>query len=504
VTARTVMVQGTASSVGKSVLVAALCRIFRDAGWRVAPFKAQNMSLNSYVTREGGEMGRAQVVQALAAGVEPHVDMNPILLKPEADARSQVVVLGSPVARTSAREYYARKAEWWPVVVAALERLRSRHELVIIEGAGSPAEINLVREDIANMRVARAAESPVLLVADIDRGGVFAALYGTVALLPEEERSLVRGMIVNKFRGDPTILEPGLRELERITSVPVLGVVPYLSHLAIPEEDSVFLEGRQAAARTDGLDVSVIRVERLANSNDFEALEREPGVSVRYVRRVEDLGSPDLVVLPGSKSTVADLRVLRESGLADGVVRLALAGTPVIGICGGYQMLGRSIRDPGRVESEEEEVEGLGLLDVVTEFSPEKSTHLVRGRVLDGEGILGDAAGKVVEGYEIHMGRTRRLGARPLIEIAERGGRSVKDLDGAAQADGHIAGTYLHGLFDNSSARGAILAYLARRRGLAWPAAGQAGEGLEEAFGRLAAAVRGALDMTRLRERCGL
>ncbi|MBI2911678.1 MAG: cobyric acid synthase, partial [Chloroflexi bacterium] len=358
--------------------------------------------------------------------------------------------------------------------------------------------------DIANMRVARAAESPVLLVADIDRGGVFAALYGTVALLPEEERSLVRGMIVNKFRGDPTILEPGLRELERLTSVPVLGVIPYLSHLAIPEEDSVSLEGRSAVAPTTGLDVSVIRVQRLANSNDFEALEQEPGVSVRYVRRLEDLGSPDLVVLPGSKSTVADLRVLRGSGLADGVVRLARAGTPVIGICGGYQMLGRLIRDPGRVESEEDEVEGLGLLDVVTEFDREKSTHLVRGRVLDGTGILGGASGQVVEGYEIHMGRTHRLGARPLIQIAERGGSSVRDLDGAADADGHIAGTYLHGLFDNPSARGAILAYLARRRGLAWPAAGRASEGLEEAFGRLAAAVGGALDMTTLRERCGV
>lgn len=503
-TAKTIMVQGTASSVGKSILVTALCRIFRDEGWRVAPFKAQNMSLNSYVTRDGGEMGRAQVVQAMAAGIEPHVDMNPILLKPEADARSQVVALGRPVARTSAREYYARKAEWWPVVVEALGRLRDRYDLVVIEGAGSPAEINLLREDIANMRVARAAGSPVLLVADIDRGGVFAALYGTVALLPAEDRSLVQGMIVNKFRGDPSILEPGLEELERLTGVPVLGVVPYLSDLAIPEEDSVFLETRSVAAPANGLDVAVIRVERLANSNDFEALEREPGVTVRYVRRVDDLGSPDLVVLPGSKSTIADLQAIRRSGLAEAVVRLGQSGMPILGICGGFQMLGRFIRDRDHVESEEEEVEGLGLLDVVTEFEGEKSTQLVRGRVIDGPGILGDASGMTVEGYEIHMGRTRRLTARPLLEIVERGGQSTRDLDGAAHPEGHIAGTYLHGLFDNPSARAAVLAHLARRRGLTWPPGGRRPGELEEAFGRLAAAVGGALDMERLRKRCGL
>ncbi|HID65180.1 MAG TPA: cobyric acid synthase, partial [Anaerolineae bacterium] len=339
-TAKTLMIQGTASSAGKSLLVAALCRIFCQDGVRVAPFKAQNMALNSFVTREGHEMGRAQVVQAQAAGLEPHVDMNPILLKPEQDARSQVVVMGRPWATLAAGEYYRRKGELWPVVTAALDRLRERYDLVVIEGAGSPAEINLRDSDIVNMAVARYARAPVLLVGDIDRGGVFASLVGTMVLLEEDERRLIKGFVINKFRGDVALLQDGLTMLEQRTGVPVLGVVPFIRDLQIAEEDSVALGEplRRSLESSQGreVDIAAIRLPRISNFDDFDALALEEGVQVRFVDGPDQLGHPQAVILPGTKSTIADLLWLRQVGLARALCELAENGTPVVGICGGY------------------------------------------------------------------------------------------------------------------------------------------------------------------------
>ena len=499
---KTLMVQGTASSVGKSLLVAALCRIFRQRGVRVAPFKAQNMALNSYVTRDGGEMGRAQVVQAEAAGVEPTVDMNPVLLKPETDSRCQVIVRGRPVTSLSARDYFGRKLDLWPTVAEALDRLRAEYDLVVVEGAGSPAEINLRDKDIVNMRVARYADSPVLLVGDIDRGGVFASLVGTLELLLPEERALVRGLIVNKFRGDVRLLEPGLAMLEERTGVPVLGVVPYVRDVGIAEEDSVALEGRRDGRATDGaVDVAVIRLPHISNFDDFDPLEREAGVALRYAEDAASLGEPDLLVLPGTKTTVADLTHLRSSGLARRVVDLARSGTPVLGICGGYQMLGERIRDPDGVESPEAEVTGLGLLPVETTFAREKRTCQVVGRVLAGRGLLGAAAGQTVAGYEIHVGETASRAA-PGLRIERRLDAPADDLDGAVSADGLVAGTYLHGLFANTGFRRAILAWLASRKGQTLSFGEVATR--EAAYDRLAEVVRSSLDIRRIVEICGL
>ncbi|HEY8489477.1 MAG TPA: cobyric acid synthase [Dehalococcoidia bacterium] len=487
------MVQGTTSSAGKSLLVTALCRIFRQDGWSVAPFKAQNMSLNAYVTPDGGELGRAQAVQAEAAGIEPSVEMNPILLKPEADHRSQVVVRGRAVARSGARDYYRWRGELWSAVTESLDALRSRFELVVMEGAGSPAEPNLKAADIVNMRVARYAGSPVLLVGDIDRGGVFAAFVGTLELLEPAERALVRGFVINKFRGDRALLEPAVEFLTARTGVPVAGVVPYLRDLRIAEEDSVALDERREEAAPAVVDVAVVRLPRIANFDDFDPLAAEPGVRVRYVSRPGDLGAPDLVVLPGSKSTAADLRWLRESGLAAAVTARAAAGTAVLGICGGFQMLGEAIRDPLGVESEETETPGLGLLPAVTTFAAEKATHRVRARVEAGRGLLAGAEGLEVEGYEIHMGRTEHAGP-PALRILSRSGRPAEAPDGALDVGGWVWGTYVHGLFAANGLRRRVLANLAARKGAVLP------EGLvtldrDAEYDRLAAHVRAALNM---------
>lgn len=498
---KTLMLQGTGSSVGKSLLCAAFCRLFRQEGYRVAPFKAQNMALNSFVTRAGGEMGRAQVVQAEAADLEPTVDMNPVLLKPETDSRCQVIVHGRALTSLSASDYFGRKLDLWPAVTESLDRLRAEFDLVVIEGAGSPAEINLRDKDIVNMRVARYAESPVLLVGDIDRGGVFASLYGTLALLLPEERELVKGLLINKFRGDVRLLYSGVEMLEERCGVPVLGIVPYVRDVGVAEEDSVALEGRRDAPTSGALDVAVIRLPHISNFDDFDPLERESGVAVRYVERVGDLGSPDLIILPGTKTTVADLGFLRESGLAARVGALARAGTPVLGVCGGYQMLGESIRDSERVESDAIEVAGLGLLPVVTTFEREKETSQVVGRVLPGPGLLGAAAGQMVNGYEIHVGRTVNR-ALAVIQLLRRRDEPTNDTDGATSADGLVSGTYLHGIFDNVGARRAMLSWLAARKGIDL-AFGEAAS-REAAYDRLAATLRASVDLDRLREACGL
>jgi adenosylcobyric acid synthase len=498
VAAKTLMIQGTSSSVGKSLLAAALCRIFARRGIRVAPFKAQNMSNNAAVCADGSEIGRAQAVQAAAAGLEPTADMNPILLKPESDARSQVVVMGRPWRSLAAGTYYRHRDELWAMAAAALDRLRAAYELVVVEGAGSPAELNLRAGDIVNMAVARYAQSPVLLVGDIDRGGIFAQLLGTVWLLAPEERALVRGFVVNKFRGDLALFADGVRILEDRGGVPVLGVVPFLPNLAIPEEDAVAIEYRRPhVARprlpTPVVDVAVIALPRIANFDDFDPLAAEPGVQVRYVASPQALGQPHAVIIPGTKSTVADLAWLRAQGLAEAIRGLAAGGGAVAGICGGYQMLGRTIRDPGHVEAATEEVPGLALLPVETVFEGEKATYRAQGRVLSAAGWLAPLAGQAVRGYEIHMGRT--WGGSAWLEIAERNGQPVAVLDGAVSEDGRVWGCYLHGIFENEAFRRGWLA------GLGWdgherpalPPAGQAA-----AFERLADEVEAALDMKQL------
>ena len=472
------MVQGTASSVGKSLLVAGLCRLFRREGLRVAPFKAQNMSLNSFVTPEGHEIGRAQVVQAEAAGILPHVDMNPILLKPEADARSQIVLNGRPWRSLPAGAYYLHRDELWPQVTGALDRLRARYDLVIAEGAGSPAEINLRRGDIVNMEVALHAQAAVLLVGDIDRGGVFAALLGTLMLLAPEERALVRGLLINKFRGERALLTDGLRMLEERAGVPVAGVVPYLHNLAIAEEDGVYLEDLREAARAaigaprqaaesslevpaTAIDIVAIHLPHISNFDDLDALRLERGVRVRWVEAVEALGWPAAIIIPGSKNTLDDLAWLRAQGLAGAIVERARAGTALVGICGGYQMLGRTLADPQGFDGNAGAVtEGLGLLPVDTVYYPEKATYQARARVCASEGWLREAAGAEVTGYEIHMGDTR--GGRPLFTLTHRGAECLEQPEGAIDASGRIFGTYLHGLFDTPTFRRAWL------RSLGW------------------------------------
>jgi adenosylcobyric acid synthase len=501
---RVLMVQGTMSSVGKSLLVAALCRIFRQDGWHVAPFKAQNMALNSFATRDGREVGRAQAMQAEAAGVDVTVDMNPVLIKPEADSFSQVVVLGEAWDRLAARSYYRRRSELWPVVTAALERLRQQHDLVIIEGAGSPVELNLKRGDMVNMAIARHASAPVLLAGDIDRGGIFAQLLGTLMLFDAAERALVRGLIVNRFRGDRTLFTDGVGILEERGGVPVLGVVPFIPNLGIADEDSVALETRPVTAPpptndgTDPLDIAVIRLPRISNFDDFDPLRAEPGVTVRFVAHTSDLHRPDLIILPGTKTTIADLAYLRQSGLAERIAALAGAGVAVLGICGGYQMLGRTIHDPHAVESDVPHVNGLNLLPVDTTFAATKQTVRASGTVVATSGLFAGLAGSVGRGYEIHMGRTvLHAGAAPLLHITTRGDGAVDDGDGAVAAGGWIAGTYLHGLFDNDALRHALLHNLAARKGLSRAQGGVRFE-RDAAYDRLASEVRQALDMARL------
>ena len=495
------MVQGTASGVGKSLIAAALCRIFARAGYRVAPFKSQNMALNAAVTLEGGEIGRAQAAQAAAAGIEPTVDMNPILLKPEPGYRSQVVVRGRAVTSATWREYQRMQPELLPIVSESLTRLRRAWDLVIIEGAGSPAEINLRDSDIVNMTIARLADAPVLLVGDIDRGGVFAALLGTLALLDPPDRARVGGLIVNRFRGDEAVLAPGLAELGARAGVPVLGVVPYLDARLFPPEDSLDLDEPARWGAPGSLDVAVVRLPLISNFDDFEPLAAEPGVIVRFVRGADELRAADLIVLPGSKATVSDLRWLFETGLADAIQRAAAAGRPIVGVCGGYQMLGEVVRDPDRVESDAPFTSGLGLLPVATSFARDKTTLRVRARITEASGLFSRAAGSEVAAYEIHSGRTSPS-ARAPFAIVERGGEPVRDSDGAVSAAGNVVGSYLHGLFTNDSLRRAVLEFLADRKGIAtdprW------GTPAGDRYEHLADAVARAVDMGAVAKLVGL
>jgi adenosylcobyric acid synthase len=504
------MVQGTTSHAGKSVLVAGLCRVFARRGYSVAPFKSQNMALNSAVTPEGAEIGRAQAFQAAGAGVEPHADMNPVLLKPCSPTGSQVIVLGTPVGVMQVREYHGYQAEVWPLVTEALDRLRGRFDLVFAEGAGSPAEINLRHRDIANMAVALHVSAPVLIVADIDRGGVFAHLVGTMELLSEEERRLVGGFVVNRFRGDATLLEPGIRMLEERYGVPVLGVLPYLDGWRGDEEDSLGIEeaaagwGSEAGGSETGsvggaLTIAAIRLPYVSNFTDVAALAAEPDVAVRWVRVPADLDRADAIVIPGSKSTAADLEWLRSSGLAAAIVDAVEEGVAVIGVCGGYQMLGTRIEDPLGIEGGD--VEGLGLLDAVTQFAAEKRTVLARGK-LTGAALA--PVGTHVRGYEIHMGRTT-LGpaASPLMSVAAADGELYDD--GAASVTLRVCGTYLHGLFDAPQFRRTWLDGLRERKGLQ-PLERAAGEtaSVPDPLDRLADMLEEHLDLSAIEQLLGL
>ncbi|MGV8175947.1 MAG: cobyric acid synthase [Methanothrix sp.] len=444
---RFLVVLGTTSHSGKSTLVAAICRLLSERGLRVAPFKSQNMSLNSWVTCTGGEIGIAQAVQAWAAGVEPTEYMNPILLKPKGDRTSQVIVMGKPVADKSAAEYYRDIEGLKEVVDSSIRELEKEYDYIIVEGAGGAAEINLFDRDIANIYVARLLQSPIILVGDIERGGVFASLFGSVELLPDDIRPLVRGLVINKFRGDPAILGSGLQRLEELTGVPVLGVLPYLD-LDIPSEDSVSLGDKRAGPAGEGLEIAVIRLSRISNFTDFEPLERL--ARVRYVGLSEPLGSPDAVIIPGTKNTVSDLREMQEKGMARQIQ--SLVNTPVLGICGGYQMLGKEIIDCG-IEDTVGAVPGLGLLDATTRFDLyEKRTVQVEKTVTGGGPILEPIRGQKVRGYEIHMGVTT-----PTED-------SAFGDDGAVSESGIVIGTYLHGLFDNHNFRTAFLDFLRSRK----------------------------------------
>lgn len=503
--AKTIMLQGTSSHVGKSIITTALCRIFLQDGYKVVPFKAQNMALNSYVTKTGGEMGRAQVAQAEAAGLEPMVEMNPVLLKPTGNSSSQVIVLGRPVGNMSAKEYHAGYSrELVGVIGASLDKLKRDYEVVVIEGAGSPAEVNLKANDIVNMRIAKMAAAPVLLIADIDRGGALASIVGTLELLDPDERDMVKGIIINKFRGDIRLLEPALDFITQKTGKPVVGVVNHISELGIDDEDSVSLDEKQAVAPGE-INIAVLRTPKISNFTDFDALESESGVTVTYIRQGEKLGRPDLIVLPGSKNTTEDLLYLKNQGYDQGIARLVAEGTPIVGICGGYQMLGREIRDPEHTESSFDRVEGLGLLDTVTTFETEKVTRQVSAACMNHNFLNINYTSNHLTGYEIHMGRTEFLSpVEHAFSITKSADEPVSHNDGVVRSDGLIMGTYVHGIFDNDEYRRALINALRQRKGLTpLVAAGNTRQRKEENYNRLADTVRRDLDMEMIYQMMG-
>ena len=443
--AKNIMIQGTMSNAGKSLITAGLCRIFAQDGYKVAPFKSQNMALNSFITKDGGEMGRAQVVQAESSGILPDVRMNPILLKPTTDVGSQVIVNGKSIGNMNAMEYFQKKTDFIPDVLEAYNSLDKEYDIIVIEGAGSPAEINLRDNDIVNMGLAKLVDAPVLLVGDIDRGGVFAQLYGTVALLEKDERARIKGTVVNKFRGDKKILEPGIKTLEELCKVPVLGVIPYV-HIDIDDEDSLSERAYKSSARKL-IDIAVIRLPRISNFTDFSPFERYENVSLRYVKSVSELHEPDMIIIPGTKSTIADLKWLRQSGLEAAIKKAASRNTLIFGICGGFQMLGNLISDPLMVETTEtREIAGLGLLNTETVFSDEKVQRQTKGVISGITGILSGLNGIEYEGYEIHMGRSTQT-------LPVMGSENVY-------------GTYIHGIFDASEISDVILKAICNKKGV--------------------------------------
>ena len=499
--ARNLMVVGTASSAGKSLMVTALCRIFKNHGFSVAPFKSQNMSLNSFVTPEGHEMGRAQVSQAEAAGLVPSALMNPILLKPTTNQKSQVIVDGKVYGNMSAVEYYDFKDNLRPQVRAAYDALAAKYDIIVMEGAGSPAEINLMDNDFVNMGLAAMVEAPVLLVGDIDRGGVFASLYGTVKLLPPEDQARIKGLIINKFRGDVRILEPGLRQIEDLLHIPVVGVVPY-EKFAIDEEDSLT---DRFASKSSGaaVNIAVLRLPRISNFTDFAVFDTLPDVALNYVDDPAGLTGADLIIIPGSKNTIEDMLHLQETGLAERLKGLAEEGRVIVGICGGFQILGKTIHDPHGVESSLPSIDGLGLLDVETSFASDKHTNQSKIKLRSGPGPLTGAGGLVLEGYEIHMGETESGPEAGLLADGGEGGGPF----GAFGFGGHVLGSYLHGFFDNLEFTRRFLDNIRRLKGL--EASGQAAAGTyqqlkEREYDRLAATVESHLPFDQLLTISGL
>ena len=528
--AKAIMIQGTMSNAGKSLIAAGLCRILHQDGYRVAPFKSQNMALNSFITDEGLEMGRAQVVQAEAAGIKPSVLMNPILLKPTTDFGSQVIINGKVSSNMTAREYYKHKKQLIPVVREAYDKLSEDYDIIVIEGAGSPAEVNLRDDDIVNMGMAELADAPVLLVGDIDRGGVFAQLYGTIELLEDYEKARIKGLIINKFRGDKTILVPGLDILKERTGKDILGVVPYMD-IVIDDEDSLSeqlnvrryirkmpdsdagmcKEAKNESCHGSGsdkktghgdalgfnesitslLDIAVIRLPRISNFTDFTALSTEPGVSVRYVTKVQELGEPDLIILPGTKSTIRDMEWLRATGLEAKILQKHHAGTMIIGICGGYQMLGESIVDESGAETVPgTAARGLGLLPLVTEFAEEKTRTRVTEELSGLSGVFSWLNGKTVTGYEIHMGRTYGAGSEN------------RYIDSA----GNVLGTYIHGFFDSDELREAFLQILFGKKGINREHITELRyeDFKEQQYDKLASVLRESLDMDKVYRIMGL
>ena len=460
---KVVMLQGTGSSVGKSLLVTGLCRVFAQDGYRVAPFKAQNMSRNSGVTPNGLEIGRAQVAQAQAAGIEPEVEMNPVLIKPEGNATAQLISMGKMAGQLHAYQYMTRRKALWQNIKDSLNALRSRFDIVVIEGAGSPAEINLRAGDIVNMAVALYAEAPVFIIGDIDKGGVFASLYGTNALISDEERALVRGFIINKFRGDPSLLGSGLDQLKELTGVEVIGVVPYFTDVYVPEEDAP-VEARRSdsGVEDEQVEIAVIGLPRIANFDEFDPLARIGGVHLRYVREASEFGNPDLVILPGSKMTVADLEFVRVSGIERQIRRHLWNGRALMGVCAGLQMLGNMIRDPLGIESDCPAVQGLGIIDVETEFAGEKVTKRTDASVVANSGLLTGASGMKVSGYEIHVGVSESGGGATRAVVSMQMDRAVGYLD----RTGRVFGTYMHDLFKNEEFTNHVVHNLARMKGI--------------------------------------
>lgn len=470
---KAIQICGTGSGVGKSIIVAGLCRIFLQDGYKVAPFKAQNMALNSFVTKEEGEIGRAQAMQALACKIEPSVDMNPVLIKPNSDTGAQVIVRGKPHGNMNARRYINFKHKLKKIVKESFNKLINENEIVVMEGAGSPAEINLKSHDIVNLKMAEYAKAPVILVGDIDKGGVFAWVVGTVELLTKKEKAMIKGIIINKFRGDKTLLAPGIKFLEKRTGIKVLGVLPYFKNIKIPEEDSVPLEHflpkilrpaqDTSVLRTGLVNIDVIYLPHISNFTDFDALEQETDVALKYIKRAEELDSPDVIIIPGSKNTVADLRYLKKTGLAQQIISAITSkpATVLFGICGGYQMLGRKINDKYSLESNAKEIDGLGLLPVNTVLGKKKILAQIKAKEI--------TSGLEISGYEIHHGSSKAPGDySPIFEISEHNGKRVKYFDGAKSKDGRIFGTYIHGLFDCDIFRRNWLNRIRQRKG--WPA----------------------------------
>jgi len=501
-----IMVQGTASSVGKSILVTALCRIFKQDGFSVCPFKSQNMSLNSYITLDGKEMGRAQVLQAYAAGLEPEVYMNPILLKPNSDKKCQIVVNGKVFGNSTAMEYHNMKLEFKDMLKEQFEELEKKFEIIVMEGAGSPAEINLRDRDIVNMGMAELIDAPVIIAGDIDKGGVFASLAGTMLLLNDDEKKRVKGTIINKFRGDIEILKPGLTMLEDIIHIPCLGVVPYFK-LDLEDEDGTVEFNKKIIAP---IDVAVIWLPHISNFTDVDALKTEEDVSVRFVTTKEELGNPDMLILPGTKNTIDDLTTIRNSGLEEAIVKYSIKGS-ILGICGGYQMLGNSLNDPHGVESNLEKTEGMKLLDIDTVFEEEKITTRVKARSVN--------KNIDVYGYEIHMGICKYgQKAKPLFEIYEKNGERASlegeqsslegedstSLDGAINVGGNIMGTYIHGILDGVEFREHILNTIRTKKSME-PKISKVYESLREIeIDKLADIVRNSIDIDAIYEIMGI